>query len=229
MLVGHVAAGMVAKRVEPRISLGTAVLAAMLPDIFWCFFWMAGVEQVSFKSGRGAGKYFVPIEVSGSHSLLMTAVWGALSAVLYSWRRHYPRGAAVLFATVVSHWVLDWIAWPALTIPLAPGVSRHFGLGLWASVPATIVVEGGFWLLAIILYLCSTRPANRWGIYVFWIVAVLLTLAWYHNIAGPPPPNPRTAPVSSLILFSFMVAWAYWMNRLRPTLRAAAVPHFGFG
>jgi hypothetical protein len=130
---------------------------------------------------------------------------------------------------VVSHWVLDWIAWPASTIPLAPGASRYFGLGLWASVPGTIIVEGGFWLLAIILYLGSTRPANRRGIYVFWIVAVLLTLAWYHNIAGPPPPNPRTAPVSSLIFFSFMVAWAYWVNRLRPTLRAAAVPRFGFG
>jgi hypothetical protein len=217
MLVGHFAVGMVAKRVEPRISLGTAVLATMLADILMCFFWMAGVEQVVFKpTGRGAENYFVPIEVSWSHSLLMNAVWGALMAAAYYWRRRYPRGAVVLFAAVISHWVLDWIAWAPATIPLAPGWHRYFGLGLWASVPATLVVEGGFWLLAIILYLGATRPANRWGIYVFWIVAAFLTLTWYNNIAGPPPPNPSVAPIASLIYFSLVVAWAYWMNHLRP-------------
>ncbi len=217
MLVGHFAVGLVAKRVEPRISLGTAVLAALLADILMCFFWMAGVEQVVFKSvGRGAASYFVPIEVSTSHSLLMNVVWGALLAATYYWRRRYSRGAAVLFATVVSHWVLDWIAWAPSTIPLAPGVHRYFGLGLWASVPATVVVEGGFWLLAIGLYLRATQPANRWGIYVFWIVVAFLTLTWYNNIAGPPPPNPRTAPITSLIYFSLVIAWAYWMNRMRP-------------
>ena len=47
-------------------------------------------------------------------------------------------------------------------------------------------------------------------------MAALLTLVWYNNIAGPPPPNPRTAPVFSLGYFSLVVAWAYWMNRLRP-------------
>jgi hypothetical protein len=215
MLVGHVAVGMVAKRVEPRISLGAAMLAVMLADILMCFFWMAGVERVIFKPvGRGAENYFVPVEVSWSHSLLMGAVWGALLAGYY-WRRRYPRDAVVLFVAVISHWILDWIAWAPSTIPLAPGLHRYFGLGLWASVPATMVVEGGFWLLAILMYLRATRPANRWGIYVFWIVAAFLTLSWYNNVAGPPP-NPQTAPIASLIFFSLVVAWAYWMNRLRP-------------
>jgi hypothetical protein len=42
------------------------------------------------------------------------------------------------------------------------------------------------------------------------------TLAWYGNISGPPPRDPHTAPYASFVLFSLAVAWAYWMNRLRP-------------
>ena len=42
------------------------------------------------------------------------------------------------------------------------------------------------------------------------------TLVWYNNITGPPPPSARVAGVTSLIFFSLTVAWAYWINRLRP-------------
>ena len=71
-------------------------------------------------------------------------------------------------------------------------------------------------MLGIILYARATRPKNRAGRYAFLSVLVLLTLIWYNNIAGPPPRDPHTAPIVSLIFFSLVVAWAYWMNRLRP-------------
>jgi len=48
------------------------------------------------------------------------------------------------------------------------------------------------------------------------VLAALLTLAWYNNIAGPPPPNPNAIGISSLIFFSLTIAWAYWMNWRRP-------------
>ena len=53
MLVGHFAIGLTAKRVEPKISLGTLVLAAMLADFLWCVFMLTGIEHVQFKPGRG--------------------------------------------------------------------------------------------------------------------------------------------------------------------------------
>jgi len=52
MLVGHFAIGLTAKRVEPKISLGTLVLAAMLADFLWCVFMLAGIEHVQFKPGE---------------------------------------------------------------------------------------------------------------------------------------------------------------------------------
>jgi len=215
MLVGHLAVGFAAKRFEPKISLGTLVLAVMMVDFLWCIFMIKGIERVQFKTGRGTANYLDASNIAMSHSLLMDAIWAALFAAAYFLRRRYSRGAWVVFVAVLSHWLLDFVSHRS-DMPLAPGVSRYFGLGLWTSIPATIVVEGGFWLLAIILYVHATRPRGRAGVYAFWSVIALLTLAWYNNIAGPPPPNPRTAPVVSLFFFSLVVAWAYWMNRLRP-------------
>jgi hypothetical protein len=111
--------------------------------------------------------------------------------------------------------LLDFVAHRP-DMALAPGVHRYFGLGLWSSVVATVIVEGGMWVAAIIVYMRATRPKNRTGLYAFWIVVAFLTLAWHGNIAGPPPSSPRAMAVSSLIFFSCVVAWAYWMNRLRP-------------
>lgn len=100
-------------------------------------------------------------------------------------------------------------------MPLAPGMRRYFGLGLWTSIPATIIIEGGFWLFALIVYARATQPRNRGGVFVFWSGVALFTLAWYSNVAGPPPRNFKTAPAVSLVFFSLMVAWAGWVNRLR--------------
>jgi hypothetical protein len=57
-------------------------------------------------------------------------------------------------------------------MPLAPGVPVVLGLGLSNGIPATIAVEGGVWMLAVVLYVRKTRPASR----------ALLTLSWYSNI-----------------------------------------------
>ena len=84
------------------------------------------------------------------------------------------------------------------------------------ALPISILIEGGFWLAAVILYARAFPPKGRAGIFAYWTVVALLTLAWYGNISGPPPRDPHTAPYVSLALFSLAVAWAYWMNRLRP-------------
>ena len=214
MFVGHYAVALIAKRAEPRINLGTLVLAAMFADIAWCVFMIFGLEHVQFKSGMGAGKYFSATNIALSHSLLMDVVWATLLALAYLLRRHYRRGALMIFLVVLSHWLLDFVSWRP-DLPIAPKLHRYVGLGLWSSIPATLLVEGGFWLFAVILYVRCTRSKGLTAAFVFWVGISLLTLMWLNNIAGPPPQNPKTAPFASLIVFSLTVAWAYWVNRLR--------------
>ena len=75
MHVGHFATGLIGKRVDPKLSVGTMILASMLSDVLWCVFMLAGVEEVQITNGRGAGNYFHPINIALSHSLAMLVVW----------------------------------------------------------------------------------------------------------------------------------------------------------
>lgn len=217
MLVGHFAVGLAAKRIAPLVSVGTLVLASTMADLLWCIFMIAGIEHVQFKSGVGAANYFAAPDIVMSHSLLMDGVWAGLLASVYFLRRRSSRGAWVVFGVVVSHWLLDWISHPP-DMPISPGLQVYLGLGLWGSIPAAVIVEGGFWLLAVIIYSRATQAKNRIGSYAYWSVVALLTLAWYNNLAGPPPRDPHAAPFVSLLFFSMAVAWAYWMDRARPCL-----------
>jgi hypothetical protein len=214
MLIGHYAVGLAAKTAEPKVDLGTLVFAAMVPDLLWCVFLILGIEHVQFGAGIGAGNYFHATNIAISHSLLMNAGWAGLLAAVYGLWTRYFRGALFVFVAGSSHWLLDFISHRP-DMPLAPGVTKYYGLGLWTSIPATLIVEGGLWLFAIILYARATRTKARVGNYVFWGGIAVLSLLWWGNITGPPPRNPRTAPVASLVLFSLSIAWAYWVNRLR--------------
>jgi len=210
MLVGHFAAGMAAKRLKPETPLGSLVLAAMLADMLWLVFMAAGIERIEVGPGRGI-EAIASAHIPWSHSLLMVAMWGA--ALAFQIRRSW-----IIFAAALSHWVLDWIAHPPRDLALAPGLHRFFGLGLWTSIPATLVVEGGMWVAAIVIYLRMTKPRTRAGIWGFWAVVVLLTLLWLGNLrSGPTAPN-LAAESISFVVFGLSIGWAYWMDRVRQTV-----------
>ncbi|HKR58574.1 MAG TPA: hypothetical protein VJS64_02485 [Pyrinomonadaceae bacterium] len=57
MHVGHFAVSLLGKHVEPKISLGTLMLAALLVDPLWCLFMIAGLEHVRFGTGLGAANW----------------------------------------------------------------------------------------------------------------------------------------------------------------------------
>ena len=213
MFVGHLAIALTAKRIESRVSLGTWVLAASLADLLAFPLLILGIEHFAVEPGTMSNRV-VGQNIAYSHSLLTVAAYSALFAVVYFLRRRYWRGALLLSCVVLTHWFLDVVSHRP-DMPLAPGVSVVFGLGLWNSLPATLLVEGGFWLLSVILYVRATRARSRAAHFVFWIGIVLLTLLWYGNITAGMDPHPIKAGVGGLIVFSFVVAWAYSMNRLR--------------
>lgn len=215
MFAGHLAIALTAKRIEPRVSLGTLVLAALLPDLLAFLLLIFGIEHFAEVPGVTSNR-IVGRSIAYSHSLLAVAIYAALFAVVYFLWRRYRRGALLLACVVLTHWFLDVVSHRP-DMPLAPGVSPVFGLGLWNSLPATLLVEGGFWLLSIILYVRSSQAKSRAAHFVFWIGVALLTLIWYGNISAGMDPNPLKAGVGGLVIFSLVVAWAYWINRLHAT------------
>jgi len=222
MLVGHFAIGLIGKRAAARASIGTLVLASMLADMLGFVFILAGLEHWRIVPGGRGIESMELYDIVWSHSMAMVVLWGLLLAALYRWRTRYRSGTLVVFVAVVSHWILDFISHRP-DMPLAPGVSGVYGLGLWTSSRWTLVVEGGLWLASLIVYMRMTRAKKRAGTYVFWLVVALLTLSWLSNFMGSAPPaaqDPVSGSIAALVFFSLMMAWAFWMDRLRPVRKS---------
>ena len=215
MLAGHFAAAFSAKRVAPSLSLGTLVFAALFADLLVFVLAAAGIEHFHFLAGVSTN-CFIGDHLIYSHSLLMDVLWGALLAAGYFLWRRQVRAACILFLVVVSHWVLDVISHRP-DMPLGPGIPGVLGLGLWNSIPATLIVEGGLWLAAIILYARATHATGPVGIYAFWAGVAVITLAWISNITVGPSTGGSgiTATLPSLVFFGLMIAWAYWAGGAR--------------
>jgi len=214
MFVGHLAVGFAAKRVAPKTSLGTLLIAAQLPDVLWAMFLITGIEHARIVPGITAASPLDLYDFPLSHSLLMDIVWAGFAAGLY-WRvRRYARGAWVVFAAVLSHWALDFLSHRP-DMPLAPGLATKFGLGVWNSIPLTYAVEGGLWLIGIAVYLRVTSAKDRMGTYAFWPMIAVLTAIWIGSVGGTPPPSMQVVAVGNLIVAT-VFAWAYWIDRHRP-------------
>src|SRR5688572_21415975 len=188
MFVGHFALGFALKRIEPRVSLATAFLAAQLADTIWPVLVLTGVERVAIAPGDTA---VTPLRFDSypwSHSLLTLAAFGGIFAgVHYAFHRR-ARAAALLGLLVISHWVLDFLSHRP-DMPLTPWTQQKVGLGLWNSVIATVAVEGALFAGSVALALRATQPRDaigRWGFYGF---VAFLALVYVSNLFGPPPPS----------------------------------------
>jgi hypothetical protein len=214
MFIGHFAVGFAGKRFAPNLSLPALIFAAAFADFLVFAFLAAGVEEVRIQPGLMVANSLNLVYIPYSHSLVMGAVWGGLFGGAYFLLRRDPRGAWVLFAAVLSHWLLDF-ATHRPDMPLAPGIDLRLGLGLWNSRVATFVVEGTLWIGALFLYVRATRPKRRAGVYAFWSMIVLLTVLWMISLRGDPPPSLKSLAVVNTIFFVTVEAWAFWMDRSR--------------
>jgi hypothetical protein len=213
MFIGHFAMAYGAKRLSPRVSLGTLFAAAQLSDVIWPVLVLAGVEHATIAPGDTA---FTPLRFESypiSHSLLTVAAGGALFGAVHFWRKRRLTDAVVLALLVLSHWVLDFVSHRP-DVPLWPGGPR-LGLGLWNSVRATLVVElalfaGGLWLASR-----ATRASDGFGRWGFAGLATLLLLAYASAAFSPPPPSMAAVAWTGIVGAIVFLGLAAWVDRHR--------------
>lgn len=214
MFIGHYAIALAAKRAAATVSLGTLFLAVQLADLVWPVLVLAGVERFEIRPGITAVTPLDFVHYPYSHSLVALAGWGAALGGGYMLARKAGMGTALLLtALVMSHWVLDFASHRP-DMPLAPGDSPRLGLGLWNSVPATLVVEGTLFAACAWMYARATRPVDRTGTWSLWSLIGLLSIVYVANVAGPPPPSVAMVAWSANGLW-LVVAWGYWIDRHR--------------
>jgi len=158
MWTGHFGAAYIGKLFAPGVSLGALMFATCLSDFTFLWLNMLGVRE-TMKLGTelpGVFQYYNDYPIS--HSLLGTAILGAIFAVGYSMKnKKNIREVAVIFGVAVSHWFLE-LPGHRKDVSLLPATPPFFGAGLFNSVTITFILEALVAFPAYYIYLKNTRP-----------------------------------------------------------------------
>jgi membrane-bound metal-dependent hydrolase YbcI (DUF457 family) len=214
MFIGHFAVGFAAKKFAPRASLAPLVAAPLFADILWPPFLLLGLEHVRIDPGN---TLYTPLDLYDypwSHSLLMSVVWATAFALIYHLITHYRAGATAIWIGVVSHWVLDWITHRP-DMPLYPGGGPKFGLGLWNSVPGTMMVELSMFAVGVLFYIQTTRARDGIGRYAFGVFVVVLLALYLGDRFSPPPASVSEIAWPGVVLTVIVLPWTWWFDRHR--------------
>ena len=214
MFLGHFAVAFAAKPAAPTVSLGTLFFACQWVDLVWPLFLLLGLERVEIKPGITA---FTPLEFVYyplTHSLVMAAFWAAAFGLLYLSMRKNRRAALIVAAVVLSHWFLDLVAHRP-DLPLVPGGETRWGLGLWNSIPGTLLLEVSLFVAGVVLYVRRTRALDRIGRWGLWGLLVFLAAAYVGAAFGPPPPSVAAIAWVGLVGGAVTGFLGYWIDRHR--------------
>lgn len=217
MFLGHFAVGFAAKRAVPRVSLGMLFAAALFADMLWPVLVLASLEEVRIDPGNTAVTPLDFVSYPWSHSLAMLVGWGVVVGSAYRGIAGGRRSFLVLAALVVSHWVLDW-ATHRPDMPLYPGGPR-VGLGLWNSVPGTMVVELLLFVGGLLVYLRGTQPLPGRRTWLLPALAATLAIIYVANLTSGAPPSVLAVAAAGISGGLLITAWAWWADRQRVPVR----------
>ncbi len=214
MFIGHFGVGFAAKRIIPKTSLGTLLLASQFIDLLWPFFVILGIERVAIDPGNTA---FTPLDFiyyPFSHSLLGVVIWALLFGAVYYLIKKDLKTSLILGILVLSHWIFDFITHRP-DLPLYFGSdSLLVGLGLWNSIIATIIIESLIFIVGVYFYISVTKAKKKVGTYSLWSLLIFLAIIYLSNLFGPPPESAEAVGYVSLAQW-LLIAWAYWIDRNR--------------
>jgi len=150
MYVGHFAAALALKTVEPKAPMWGLLLGVGFLDILFGPFVLLGVERVSITPDVSPG--FSLNYIDWSHSLLMSVVWSVLFALPFL--RMGRSISLVMGIAVFSHFIFDVPMHPP-DLALWPDSAAHIGLGIWSSLPI------GWWFVELAVVTAG------WGYYAW--------------------------------------------------------------
>jgi hypothetical protein len=159
--VAHASVALMARPAAPKAHPLVLIAATQVPDLLFFAFEAAGLEHqaVTRMDFRRGLTYLSPARIPWSHGLTACIAWSTVAGTLATWGYRDRRTGAIVGSLVLSHWVLDAIAYNNL--PVALDDSPKVGLGLvttGAGVIAGIVLEA-----ALIAGGVATLLSNRKG------------------------------------------------------------------
>jgi hypothetical protein len=215
MYIGHYAIALGAKKIAPRISLGTLFLAAIIIDLLMSILLLVGVEHLRIAPGITVMTPLDLYDYPVSHSLATSLAWSVIFAAIYYFIKHSIKDSLIIGSTVFSHWVLDFIT-HTTDLALFPGSDIKVGLGIWNNVAASVLIEGLLFAVGLFIYFRSTKAKDKKGDFVLWLLMAFLLLSWIASMFSPPPPDAMAIAVGNQIQWIVIII-AYWIDSHRGT------------
>lgn len=208
MFIGHYAPALAARALPQGPALATGFIAVQLIDVgFFSLSWL-GIEKwrpnLSIEGFTPVDLYFMPY----THSLLGTSGWGLSAAVAYALFTPAGKrliGSLIIFALVLSHWVLDLLV-HRHDLGLMGDAEPKLGFGLWDWPLIEAPLELGLLGAGLAIYIGATKPKNVLGHITPWIMLLTLVAAQLFNWFGPREANPDPTAFSALGLTAYGVA-----------------------
>lgn len=203
MFVGHYAAAMAAKAIEPKAPMWTLAAASQLVDIAWSAFIMTGIEHASVDPTL-PGSTLVLDYMPWTHSLPAALAWSIGAALLV--RLFLPISASVVVGlTVFSHWALDLLVHRP-DLELWPGGER-VGFALWNYPVPEQAIEIGLLAICGAIWVASRKTLGRFASPAIGFIAFLVALQIVAMLS--PQPAGELGPESGgLILAIYLVVVA---------------------
>ncbi|MGB8437364.1 MAG: hypothetical protein WCE38_24230 [Burkholderiales bacterium] len=208
MFVGHIGAGLLVKRLEPRLNLGVLLFAALFADLLLWTLVILGAESPGAPEVSGPARFFTFV-FPYSHGLVASILWSGIAASA-GWflaprgTSHRTRLDGALALAVFSHFVLDLIV-HVPDLPLLGQGSPKLGFGLWRQMPIALGVELSFAAIALVLYLNVARLSRAKAFLVGALVVVTAALTAAGPYAPGDPPPAVVLALSSLLTLIVVV------------------------
>jgi hypothetical protein len=202
MFVGHYAAAMAAKAIEPKAPMWTLAAASQLIDIGWSAFIITGIEHARVDPAL-PGSTLVLYDMPWTHSLPAALVWSIGAALLVKLLLRLPIWASVVVGlTVFSHWPLDLLVHRP-DLELWPGGER-VGLALWNYPVPEQALEIGLLAVCGAAWAASRKTLGRMAWPAIGFIAFLVVLQIVAMLQ-PPPEGEVGAESGVMILIIYLV------------------------
>lgn len=211
MFIGHFAPAFVAGALtEESPRLGTLFIGAQLVDWAFMLLFMVGIERARIEPGITVMSPLDLYHMPYTHSLLGTAVFAGLFALIIGWSLRNAVAATWAGMVVMSHWFLDLLVHrPDLT--LAGGDDR-LGWGLWNQPWIAVPLELALTLGAFAWYIRATKGPLGPPLILIGTMLLFQAINW---LAPQPTEYSVLLPLMALFGFGVITALAFWVGRTR--------------
>lgn len=220
MFVGHYAPALAARALPNAPGLAAGLIAVQLIDVGFMTLTLLGVEKwavnLSLPGLNPLDFYFMPY----THSLLATGAWGLAAGLLYALVAPSGKriaGGVIIFALVVSHWLLD-LPVHRPDLGLVGDDAHKLGFSLWnwplIAIPLELTVFGA----GMAIYIGATRPRHWLGNVTPWIFLVVLLAAQVFNWFGAPPASTAEFAGLGLLAYGIVALLGLMMDATREVI-----------